>query len=141
MYRHILVAIDLLDTDIAVLKKACEIAKTYNADVSVIHVCDAHVTGYGEATAKHHIANDMQIKQQCFPLIKSMLQQVDSEHVKTELLFGRPADVIHQFAEQKDCDLIVVGSHGYSGVKALLGSTAHKVLHGAQCDVHTVRII
>ena len=38
------------------------------------------------------------------------------------------------------CDLVVVGSHGYSGVKALLGSTANKVLHGAGCDVYTVRI-
>ena len=37
-------------------------------------------------------------------------------------------------------DLIVIGSHGRSGWKLLLGSTANKVLHGSHCDILTVHV-
>ena len=140
MYQHVLAAIDLLDTDVAVLRKAKDITDSFGAELSVLHVCEPHVTGYGETTARNHIANDIQIKQSCFPQLKNMLDKVDASNHSAHLLFGRAVDVIHQYANDHGCDLIVVGSHGYEGVKAMLGSTAHKVLHGAKCDVHTVRI-
>ncbi|MFW5825636.1 MAG: universal stress protein, partial [Marinobacter sp.] len=47
---------------------------------------------------------------------------------------------IHQLSEDKDVDLVVVGSHGRKGFQLLLGSTANGVLHGARCDVLAVRI-
>ncbi|MBT8141621.1 MAG: universal stress protein, partial [Gammaproteobacteria bacterium] len=37
-------------------------------------------------------------------------------------------------------DLIIIGSHGEKGVRALLGSTASAVLHDAPCDVMAVRV-
>jgi universal stress protein A len=37
-------------------------------------------------------------------------------------------------------DLIVMGTHGQSGLKLLLGSTANSVLHGAGCDILAVRV-
>jgi len=145
MYQNILVAIDLLASDSPVLKSAVELACLYHSNLTVIHVCEAHVTGYGEATSQHHIANEMQIKQQRYPQLKAMIDQElkgknNYNSIEPQLLFGRPADAIHHYAQQHQCDLIIVGSHGYSGVKALLGSTANKVLHGASCDVYTVRI-
>ena len=43
-------------------------------------------------------------------------------------------------AQSKKVDLIVVGSHGRHGLGLLLGATANGVLHGANCDVLTVRV-
>jgi universal stress protein A len=43
-------------------------------------------------------------------------------------------------AAEIKADLLVLGSHGRSGVSRLLGSTVSSVLHAAQCDVLAVRI-
>jgi len=55
-------------------------------------------------------------------------------------LLGAPAPEIRSLAEEIGADAIVIGSHGHSGWKILLGSTAIKVLHGAHCDVLTVHV-
>jgi len=60
---------------------------------------------------------------------------------RVKVLFGRPASEIHALAESLAADLIVIGSHGRQGLpRVMLGSTANAVLHGAPCDVLTVRI-
>ena len=59
---------------------------------------------------------------------------------QTAISFGRPAAEIRAYAEKIGADLIVVGSHGRTGISGLLGSTARGVLHGAPCDVLVVRV-
>ncbi len=140
MYQHILVAIDLSEGSQTVLKAAAHLASTYDSKLCVVHACQSHVTGYGESTNKHHIANEMQVKQHCYPRLKQLLETANMQDTDYHLPFGNPADVIHQAAKDNHCDLIVVGSHAHQGLKALLGSTANAVLHGANCDVYTVRI-
>lgn len=56
------------------------------------------------------------------------------------ILNGSPAREIHDFAKEHQSQLIVIGTHGQKGLQLLLGSTANSVLHGAQCDVLSVRI-
>ena len=51
------------------------------------------------------------------------------------------AEEIHTLANEINTDLIVIGTHGRSGLKLLLGSTANSVLHSAKQDVLAVRII
>ncbi|MFT6268790.1 MAG: universal stress protein A [Alphaproteobacteria bacterium] len=53
---------------------------------------------------------------------------------------GFAADEIKEIATEKSVDLIVMGTHGTSGIKLILGSTANSVLHGAKQDVLAVRI-
>jgi nucleotide-binding universal stress UspA family protein len=53
---------------------------------------------------------------------------------------GPPGEVICWLAQENDCDLIVMGTHGRSGLKHLLfGSTAEYVLQHARCPVLTIR--
>ena len=56
------------------------------------------------------------------------------------VLTGAAATEVRSKAEEIGADLIVLGSHGTSGWKLLLGSTANKVLHAAPCDIMTVRV-
>jgi len=56
------------------------------------------------------------------------------------VLHGSPAHEIHRFARDNETQLIVIGTHGQKGLQLLLGSTANSVLHGAGCDVLSVRI-
>jgi len=63
---------------------------------------------------------------------------VPSDHL--HILNGSPAHEIHRFAKDNDIQLVVIGTHGQKGLQLLLGSTANAVLHGAGCDVLSVRI-
>jgi universal stress protein A len=53
---------------------------------------------------------------------------------------GDAGDEIKQIANENNADLIVIGTHGRSGIKLLLGSTANAVLHGVHQDVLAVRV-
>jgi len=60
--------------------------------------------------------------------------------VESAVLAGRPADEIVAYAEQHNATMIVMTTHGYSGVKhMLLGSTTEDVLRKAGCPVLSVR--
>jgi nucleotide-binding universal stress UspA family protein len=60
--------------------------------------------------------------------------------VDAEVLDGYPINAILQRQEQKGHDLIVMGTHGRSGIKRLvLGSVAENVLRSAKCPVLMVR--
>jgi nucleotide-binding universal stress UspA family protein len=57
-----------------------------------------------------------------------------------EIAVGHPADAIVRVAEERAADLIVMGTHGRTGLQhALLGSVAEKVVRLAPCPVLTVR--
>jgi nucleotide-binding universal stress UspA family protein len=60
--------------------------------------------------------------------------------VETHVLEGNPALEITKFAKDNDCDLIVVGTLGKSGIdRILLGSVAEKVVRIAPCPVLVIR--
>ncbi len=60
--------------------------------------------------------------------------------VETVARQGDPADALLDLAEERDADLIVVGSKGMRGSKRfLLGSVPNKVSHHAQCSILIVR--
>jgi nucleotide-binding universal stress UspA family protein len=60
--------------------------------------------------------------------------------VETYVLEGNPALEITKFAKDHDCDLIVVGTLGKSGIdRLLLGSVAEKVVRIAPCPVLVIR--
>ncbi|RMF94635.1 MAG: universal stress protein [Gammaproteobacteria bacterium] len=59
----------------------------------------------------------------------------------TKVLIGRPAEEIVDYARSIGADMIVMSTHGYSGVKhMILGSTTEAVLRHAECPVLSVRV-
>jgi nucleotide-binding universal stress UspA family protein len=60
--------------------------------------------------------------------------------IQTEVALGDPREVILRVAEEQSADLIVVGSHGRSGIpKLLMGSVASHVVTHATCNVLVVK--
>lgn len=58
----------------------------------------------------------------------------------THIHVGQPAEVIAKIAGELGCDLIIMGTHGRSGVAGLvIGSVANRVLHLASCPVLLVK--
>ena len=59
---------------------------------------------------------------------------------KASVLVGRPAEEIASYAKDHDAAMIIMTTHGYSGVKhLLLGSTTEGVLRHANCPVLSIR--
>lgn len=60
--------------------------------------------------------------------------------VRHRLVEGQPVDEILRLAKETGCDLIVMGTHGRTGLgRMLMGSVAEKVVRTASCPVVTVR--
>jgi nucleotide-binding universal stress UspA family protein len=60
--------------------------------------------------------------------------------VETHLREGTPTDEILRLADEIDCDLIVIGTHGRTGLeRVLMGSVAEAVMRRSRCPVLTVR--
>jgi nucleotide-binding universal stress UspA family protein len=56
-----------------------------------------------------------------------------------EVLVGTPWQAVCDGAKRLNADLVVIGSHGYSGLDRLLGTTAAKIVNHAPCTVVVVR--
>lgn len=60
--------------------------------------------------------------------------------LETEIVVGRPARAVNEYADEHDIDQILIGSHGRTGVsRILLGSVAEAVVRRAHCPVTVVR--
>jgi nucleotide-binding universal stress UspA family protein len=74
--------------------------------------------------------------------VEKVKQQVEGKKVEisSDVLIGSPESRIVEMADEIKPDLIVVGSHGYSGwERLLLGSVSDAVVHHAPCSVMVVR--
>lgn len=66
--------------------------------------------------------------------------QQDNGRVETNFVIGIPAEEIVKLADKESVDLIIMGTHGWGGVRhILLGSVAERVLRTANCQVLVVR--
>jgi nucleotide-binding universal stress UspA family protein len=66
----------------------------------------------------------------------------DYKNVLVRVLSGHPASEILNFVDQENVDLVVMGTHGFTGLAHFfLGSTAEKVVRRADCSVLTVHQI
>ncbi len=74
--------------------------------------------------------------------LSELKNQLETEgmEVKAEVLEGGATEAIVDYAEEKAVDLIVIGTHGYTGMKRLMfGSVALRVLHDSHCPVLLIR--
>ncbi len=142
-HRHILVALDLA-AETQYIVDAAMGAKSPDTKVSLIHVVEPLVLGYGPDASSSIAAVTAKIEADTVANAKRRLAEIGSEQGIPEenqhLVQGRPSRAIHHVAEETNVDLIVVGSHGRHGLGLLLGSTANAVLHSASCDVLAVRL-
>lgn len=64
----------------------------------------------------------------------------DVPKIETRVLTGRPADRVIELAKQEKIDLIIMGTHGRTGLeRTIFGSVADKVVKNAPCPVLTIR--
>jgi nucleotide-binding universal stress UspA family protein len=117
---------------------ACSLAKQHGAAVHVLHVVPPAIT-YGEAAARS--GPDDYFEQLRREYLLPMRSPEPGVEVSHEIGYGNADEVIVQAAASGGFDLIVMGTHGRSGVmRVLMGSVAERVLRAAPCPVLSVRV-
>ena len=140
--EKIILATDFSETSEEAGFHAMLLAQTYKAKLIALHVFEPSPLGI----PYHKLRKDSQIDEdpeKTRQRGKTMLKELaDSFHVKADTIFaeGDPGHEIVRVAEELNADLIVLGTHGYTGWKRFaLGSVAELVVRHAPCAVLTIR--
>jgi len=138
MYKHILFATDLTDDTGFIINKVKEMQGYSKAKLSLVHVVEP-LPGYSYAYLGIEDIEGQLINESQIALAKLATKlDVNNDNVHVEV--GPTKLKILELADKVKVDLIMCGSHGRHGLSLLLGSTANAILHGAKCDVLTVRL-
>lgn len=141
---RILMPTDFSDTSDAALDFAKVIAETFKASLHLLHVFeDPFVTGAfaAETYAPMPPATRAALLEDATARLKARLPVADRArfHGTTDIVSGIGAPAIVEYARDHDFDLIVMGTHGRTGMAHLLmGSVAERVVRTAHCPVLTV---
>jgi len=142
--RRILHPSDFSPASRPALRKAIELARTYRAQLLVAHVLPMVPVMPG-AYISPAVWDDLERSQRAAAQrdLDRLVARAKAAGVRatgTLLDIGITHERIVRFARARRVDLIVMGTHGRSGLtKALLGSVASRVISTARCPVVTVR--
>lgn len=138
MYKHILFATDLSEDTDYLVNKVRAMRELTKAKLSLVHVVEP-LPGYSYAYLGIEDIEGQLIDEARTALLKlGDKLTVDKKDQWVEV--GPTKSKILGVASDVGADLIMCGSHGRHGLSLLLGSTANAILHGAKCDVLTVRL-
>ena len=137
--KNILVPIDFSTTSRKALRYAVPLAKQFGAKLTLLHVID--LPGYTGDPG--YVGFDItETRQDLQRRLSDWATRMVPTGIEVETLVecGIGSDSITSVARNRAADLIVITTHGYTGLKhVLLGSTAERVVRHAKCPVLVVR--
>jgi nucleotide-binding universal stress UspA family protein len=142
MYKKMLVPLDGSELAEVVLPYARELAGRLDLELTLLHVCETHNSESQFMCQSYidHAAEILQGQSREVQVKTGAPSNVQVVEAHTEVTTGHPAEEILGFAEGSKTDLILMATHGRSGVRRwILGSTADKVLRASKVPVWLVR--
>jgi nucleotide-binding universal stress UspA family protein len=139
--KHILVPTDFSSTSEAALDLAAELARRFDASLTLFHVhqVPSYLYPDGMMPVPSRLLQDLEAS--VVAELTRLAERLEKEGLRVDLrhTIGSPAGEICHAAEELRVDLIVMGTHGRSGLShMLLGSVAERVVQKAHCPVLTV---
>ncbi|MBE93675.1 universal stress protein [Marinobacter sp.] len=146
MFKKILVAVDGSKSSFKAMDKAIELQKLMDTEIYLMCVYKHHSLFEASLSIGRPDSMDIPDKvlseyaKEIVNHAKEQAKKKGAVKVRGFVKAGRPSKIITKFAEDKDVDLIVVGSRGTHGDKdgMLLGSVSHRVASRAKCPVLVV---
>jgi nucleotide-binding universal stress UspA family protein len=145
-YKNVLFCTDFSANAQAALPHAIDLAKKYGAALHVVHVYQEpeHVAEFEISSniqmdwirVAHLLGTEKENK------LKKICEEITKEmgSCLPKMLRGKPHTQILRYARESGIDLIVMGSHGLSGLEQVLfGSTADRVMRESSCDVLIIK--
>ena len=143
VYKKILIALDFHSDNSDIIAKGREMAEVNAAELFLIHVNEPLGIAYTAdrmSWSDQVVSLELSIRKESQEQMTRLGNELKLNSDNCIIKEGRPAAEIHAACKGKDIDLVVIGTHGQSGLQLLLGSTANSVLHGSTCDVLAVRV-
>lgn len=142
-FQKLLVPVDFSAHSAEAVHVATDLARRYDASLTLIHVYDPLVYALPDGFT---LFTQPQLER-VFEALESQLAgakaqaiEAGATRVQTRLLQGTIAGQITEYSARGEFDLVVMGTHGRTGMKHLvLGSIAEKVVRTAACPVLTVK--
>jgi universal stress protein A len=144
MFTRILVATDFSAPSDAALLYAKAVAVQFGASLHLLHVVESPIMGGmlgAEVLVPDTSAIGAALEQEAETKLAEMLTPAERTRFRgtTEIRIGTAASTIVEVAHSLGADLLVLGTHGRTGVThALLGSVAERVTRHSTCPVLTV---
>ena len=141
-FEHILAPVDFSPASRQALDVATTWSQHFDAHLSMLHVLDAYpppgIYGMDEATDPSWAQRvEDEVRDEVHEWREAIRR--DAPHVESHLESGEAAAVIVDYADEHDVDLLILGSHGRTGMERFfLGSTTEKVVRSAPCPVLVV---
>ena len=119
---------------------ACTLARDHGARLLVLHVIDQPIAAYGGVMTAPPAPPPVEERKAAQEQLRRMCASEPKLLIEHRLQEGDPARWILQIATDCKCDLIVMGTHGRTGLRRLvMGSVAEQVLRNATCPVLTLK--
>ncbi|MBX3444089.1 MAG: universal stress protein [Planctomyces sp.] len=140
---RILCAVDFSENSREAVRQACDLAKKFEAEIHLLHVLEPWPPAASVTSEAYPMYHDyvLQAHQQAEYSLEQLppadqapakvVRATRSGHVEREIV---------KYAEEHDVDLLVIGTHGRTGIAHwFMGSVAEKVVRFAHCPVLVVR--
>lgn len=141
-FSKILVPIDFSPHADAAIEAALDLARRYEATVTLVSVFEPIALAFPEGSgvyASLSLADFMLDSEKALETKRSATQAASGRTIHAVLRTGHPPHEIVDLARSGGFDLIVMGTHGRTGLShMLIGSVAERVVRTAQCAVLTV---
>jgi nucleotide-binding universal stress UspA family protein len=142
-FRIIVVPTDFSDHSMRALPYAVDLAAKYDARLKVVFVNEPslQVSDVAWVGVDERTVNEDHVREARRHLEKVVLEQVPTDvPADAEILTGNAVEEIIRYALDVNADLIVMATHGRSGMShMLMGSTAEHVVRKAPCPVLTLK--
>jgi nucleotide-binding universal stress UspA family protein len=142
-WKRICCPIDFSDASRAAMEVAADLAKRFGAELVLLHAYP--IPGYtfpdGSAVASSRMLQELADEAaRHLEEWRQLAVKAGAKRVVVETAVGDPAGEIVRLAQETKADLVVMGTHGRTGIEhALMGSIAERVVRRAKCPVLTVR--
>lgn len=142
-WNKIICPVDFSRISLEALDLAVELAQSCGGTIVIVHVLEP-IIAPTDFTFGPLTMTDVEDKlaDRASESIKEIIPKlgISSERTEIKVARGIASQEIVKIAEETGADLIVMGTHGYTGVThALLGSTAERVVRRAPCPVLTMK--
>jgi nucleotide-binding universal stress UspA family protein len=139
VYKNILLPTDFSSGSEESFIHATDIAKSMNAKIHLLNVIQQVIYPTGIEIAHESLVNlEKDLQKNAENNLQQLSDRLNEMGIENEshILMGKPSEQIIEFSNQEFIDLVVIPTHGASGLEHFLfGSTTEKVIRGVNCPI------
>lgn len=140
-WKKMCCAVDFGDPSRAAMEEAAYLASRLDGDLTLVHVHVPPPPAAGDVLVSSRGVTLAQAAEDEEQLERWRVEAERSagRPVRSQILSGDPAGEVLRYAREEHCDVVVVGTHGRTGLsRAVLGSVAERIARLAPCAVAVI---